>query len=288
MMMDGRPHRSVLYMPASNARAIEKARALPCDAVIFDLEDAVAPEDKTAARKSALEAVAAGGFGQRKVVIRVNAIETPWGADDLRALGSSQADAVLIPKIASVAEFSEVRGLIGPGLPIWGMVETPRALLNLGQIAAAAGDLGVTALVAGTNDLAKELRCRSGNFRAPLLPFLSLIVAAARSAGIVALDGVSNKLDDDKAFTEECQQGLEWGFDGKTLIHPSQIASANRVFSPDPAEVEWARKIVAAFEEPENAGRAVIRLEGTMVELLHREEAERTLKIADQCGVLSS
>lgn len=275
-------------MPASNARAIEKARALPCDAVIFDLEDAVAPEDKIAARKSALEAVAAGGFGQRKVVIRVNAIETPWGADDLRALGSSQADAVLIPKIASVAEFSEVRGLIGPGLPIWGMVETPRALLNLGQIAAAAGDLGVTALVAGTNDLAKELRCRSGNFRAPLLPFLSLIVAAARSAGIVALDGVSNKLDDDKAFTEECQQGLEWGFDGKTLIHPSQIASANRVFSPDPAEVEWARKIVAAFEEPENAGRAVIRLEGTMVELLHREEAERTLKIADQCGVLSS
>lgn len=285
-MMNARPHRSVLYMPASNARAIDKARALPCDAVILDLEDAVPPEEKTAARKGGLDAVATGGFGQRKVVIRVNAIDTPWGADDLRAVATSDVDAVLIPKVASAAGFSQVRDLIGPGLPIWGMIETARAVLHLGEIAAAAPDLGVAALVAGTNDLAKELRCRPGDFRAPLLPFLSMLVAAARSAGIVALDGVSNKLDDEKSFTQECEQGLEWGFDGKTLIHPSQIAAANRVFTPDPSEVEWARRIVAAFDEPENAGRAVIRLEGKMVELLHRAEAERTLGIAVQCGAL--
>jgi len=286
-MMDVRPHRSALYMPASNARAIEKARALPCDVVILDLEDAVSPEEKAAARQSALDAVSAGGFGQRKVVIRINALETQWGADDLRAVRTSGVDAVLIPKIAGASCFSQVRDLIGPGLPVWGMIENADAVLHLAEIAAAAPDLGVAALVAGTNDLAKELRCQPGSSRAPLLPLLSLLVAAARSAGILALDGVSNKLDDEKSFAEECEQGLEWGFDGKTLIHPSQIAPANRVFTPDPREVEWARKIVTAFRAPENAGRAVIRLEGKMIELLHRDVAERTLRIAEQCGALT-
>ncbi|WP_375270565.1 HpcH/HpaI aldolase/citrate lyase family protein [Sphingomonas sp.] len=275
-----RPRRSALYMPASNARAVEKARDLPCDVVILDLEDAVAPEQKAAARDAAVAAVRAGGFGHRELVVRANALDTEWGADDLAALRGSGADAVLLPKVSDVATLRAARQALGDDTPLWAMVETARGVVNLPEIVDASREVGLAALVVGTNDLAKELRCRPGATRAPLLPILAQVVLAARMAGLVALDGVSNVLDDQDAIAAECAQGLEWGFDGKTLIHPAQIAAANRVFSPRDEEVAWAEKIVAAFDLPEHAPRGAIRVEGKMVERLHLEEARRTLALA--------
>lgn len=275
-----RPRCSVLYMPASNARAVEKARDLPCDVVILDLEDAVSPEQKTSARDAAVAAVRAGGFGHRELVVRANALGTEWGADDLAALGASGADAVLLPKVSDVATLRAARQALGGDTPLWAMVETARGVVNLPEIVDASREVGLAALVVGTNDLAKELRCRPGATRAPLLPILTQVVLAARMAGLVALDGVINVLDDEAAIEAECAQGLEWGFDGKTLIHPAQIAAANRVFSPAPAEVAWAETIVAAFDLPEHAARGAIRVEGKMVERLHLEEARRTLALA--------
>lgn len=273
-----RPRRSALFLPASNARAIEKARTLPCDVVILDLEDAVAPAQKQAARDAALAAVRAGGFGTRELVVRVNAADTPWGAGDLAALRGSAVEAVLLPKLADVATLTAARTALGAGPALWGMIETCAGVLALREIVAAADKTGLAVLVAGTNDLARELRCHVGADRAPLLPALAQIVLAARAGGIVALDGVINTLDDQVAIAAECAQGRDWGFDGKTLIHPAQIAGANAAFGPSVAAVAAARALAAAFDGREDEG--AIRIDGRMVERLHLEEARRTLALA--------
>ncbi|WP_294195157.1 CoA ester lyase [uncultured Sphingomonas sp.] len=273
-----RPRRSALFLPASNARAIEKARTLPCDVVILDLEDAVAPAQKQAARDAALAAVRAGGFGTRELVVRVNAADTPWGAGDLAALRGSAVEAVLLPKLADAATLTMARTALGAGPALWGMIETCAGVLALREIVAAADKTGLAVLVAGTNDLARELRCHVGADRAPLLPALAQIVLAARAGGIVALDGVINTLDDQVAIAAECAQGRDWGFDGKTLIHPAQIAGANAAFGPSVAAVAAARALAAAFDGREDEG--AIRIDGRMVERLHLEEARRTLALA--------
>jgi citrate lyase subunit beta/citryl-CoA lyase len=275
-----RPRRSALYMPASNARAIEKARGLDCDVVILDLEDAVAPDQKAAARDQAVAAVRAGGFGRRELVVRANALDTEWGADDLAALAGAAPDAVLLPKVSSPEALHAARAALGEGPALWAMIETARAIFDLPRIADAAAATGLAAFVVGPNDLAKEMRCRPGTTRAPLLPILTQVVLAARMAGLVALDGVMNVLDDAEAIEAECRQGLDWGFDGKTLIHPAQIAPANRVFTPSEEEVAWARQVAAAFDAPDAADKGALRVAGKMVERLHLEEARRTLAIA--------
>ncbi len=277
-MIGVRPRRSALFLPASNARAIEKARTLPCDVVILDLEDAVAPAQKAAARDAAVAAVQAGGFGARELVVRVNAPDTPWGVDDLAALAGTTADAVLLPKVDVPARLVTARATLGQGLALWAMIETCRGVLALSAIVASAAETGLAALVAGTNDLGRELRCRVGPDRAPLLPALSQIVLAARATGLIALDGVINTLDDQAAIAAECRQGRDWGFDGKTLIHPAQIAAAHAAFGPSREEVAAARAVVAAFDGREDEG--AIRVEGRMVERLHLEEAQRTLALA--------
>jgi citrate lyase subunit beta/citryl-CoA lyase len=281
-----RPRRSALYMPASNARAIEKARTLDVDIVILDLEDAVSPDAKADARARAVAAVRDGGFGRSELIVRVNGPDTPWGADDLAALDGVPVDGVLLPKVSHPSALASARAALGQGGPaLWAMIETTRAIVNLPAISDAASGHKLAGLVAGTNDLAKEVRCRPGADRAPLLPILSQIVLCARMAGLVALDGVCNALDDEAMLDAECRQGLAWGFDGKTLIHPSQIASAHRIFTPTADEIAWARQISEAFDQPENAGKGAIRVAGRMVELLHRDEALRTLAIAEMCGV---
>jgi citrate lyase subunit beta/citryl-CoA lyase len=273
-----RRRRSALYMPASNARAIVKARTLDCDVVILDLEDAVAPDAKAAARDRVVEAVREGGFGERELVVRVNGLDTPWYADDIAAVRTTGVAAVLVPKVSSVADLVAVRASLGEdGPPIWAMIETCAAILSLPALSAAAAETRLTALIAGTNDLAKEMRCRLGADRMPLIPALTATIMAARAAGIVALDGVCNALDDPARFTAECLQGAMLGFDGKTLIHPSQIDAANEGFGPSDEELAWARTIVAAFSEPENADKGAIRLGGQMVERLHLAKAEATL-----------
>ncbi len=273
-----RRRRSALYMPASNARAIAKARMLDCDVVILDLEDAVAPDEKTAARDRVVETVREGGFGKRELVVRVNGLDTPWYADDVATMRAIGIAAVLVPKVSSVADLRAVRTSLGEdGPPIWAMIETCAAILALPALSATAAETRLTALIAGTNDLAKEMRCRLGADRMPLIPALTSTIMAARAAGIVALDGVCNALDDPTRFAAECHQGVTLGFDGKTLIHPSQIDAANAGFGPSEEELAWARQIVAAFEKPENADKGAIRLDGQMVERLHLAEAEATL-----------
>ncbi|KQO05634.1 citrate lyase subunit beta/citryl-CoA lyase [Sphingomonas sp. PP-CE-3A-406] len=273
-----RHRRSALYMPASNARAIAKARTLACDVVILDLEDAVAPDEKAAARDRVVEAVREGGFGTRELVVRVNGLDTPWYADDIAAIHGSGIDAVLVPKVSSVSDLTRVRALLGEdGPPVWAMIETCAAILALPSLSAAAAETQLTALIVGTNDLAKEMRCRLGADRMPLIPALTATIMAARAAGIVALDGVCNALDDPTRFAAECIQGATLGFDGKTLIHPSQIDAANAGFGPSEEELAWARTIVTAFAKPENADKGAIRLDGQMVERLHLAEAEATL-----------
>ncbi len=276
--MTTRRRRSALYMPASNARAIAKARTLDCDVVILDLEDAVAPDEKAAARGRVVEAVREGGFGGRELVVRVSGLGTPWFTDDVAAVRAIGLAAVLVPKVSSVADLTAVRAALGEGgPPIWAMIETCAAILALPTLTAAAAETGLTALIAGTNDLAKEMRCRLGTDRMPLIPALAATVMAARAAGIVALDGVCNALDDTTRFAAECAQGAMLGFDGKTLIHPSQIDIANAGFGPSEEELAWARKVVAAFEDAENADKGAIRLDGQMVERLHLVEAEAML-----------
>lgn len=268
--------RSVLFMPASNARAIAKARALACDAVVLDLEDAVAPEAKAAARDIAVATVRDGGFSGRPVVVRINGLGTAWIDDDLAALGNASCDAVLVPKVDGADDLGRVHARL-PDTPMWAMVESCRGVLALGELAAAADSLGLTALVAGTNDLAKDMRCRPDEGRTPLVPMLAQIVVAARAAGIVALDGVCNALGDDRRMTAESGQGVMLGFDGKTLIHPGQIKIANAAFGPTAEELAWAEAVVAAFAAAENADKGAIILNGAMVERLHLTEAERIL-----------
>ncbi len=276
-----RRRRTALYMPASNARAIAKARTLDCDVVILDLEDAVAPDEKARARQQVVDEVRAGGFGTRELVVRINALDTPWGAEDAAAVRAIGADAVLVPKVSSVAELAAIRAALGEDGPaIWAMIETCAGVLALPALAAAAGEMRLAALVAGTNDLAKEMRCRPGADRMPLVPALAGIVMAARAAGLVALDGVCNALDDPERLAAECAQGAMLGFDGKTLIHPVQIDAARAAFGPSAAELAWARAVIAAFAVAENADKGAIRLGGQMVERLHLAEAEALVAMA--------
>jgi len=275
-----RLRRSALFLPASSPRAVAKARTLPCDAVILDLEDAVAPEAKVNARAAALAAVTEG-FGARERVVRANAVGSEWGEADLRALRGAPVDAVLLPKVSDAGVLLRARELLGDGPALWAMVETAAGLLHLPAIVAAAADTGLAVLVAGTNDLAAELRCRPGEDRAPLVPALAAIVTAARAYGLAALDGVSNAVDDPARIARECEAGRDLGFDGKTLIHPSQIDPANRAFSPSEEEVEHARAVIAAFGSPEAGGRGAIRVGGRMVERLHLAEARRTEALAE-------
>ncbi len=283
-----RPRRSVLYMPASNPKAIEKARGLDCDAIILDLEDAVAPEAKETARAQAAEAVRSGGFGRREVIVRVNGLETPWGEADLAAVLEAGADAVLVPKVNDAGDVARYDGRLGRAperTRLWVMIETCRCLFHLEGIAAAARTSRLSAFVMGTNDLAKEMGARQTPGREPFLGALGLSVAAARAHGLVILDGVYNGIDDAEGFERICRQGLDFGFDGKTLIHPNQIETCNRVFTPAAEEVAFARAVIAAFAQPENAGKGAIRVEGRMAERLHLAQAEKLVAVAQALGV---
>src|SRR6476660_8075097 len=286
--MQGRPRRSVLYMPGSNARALEKAKSIPADALILDLEDAVAPEAKDTARSRVCAAVKNGGYGPRELIIRVNALDTPWGQADLEAAAQAAPDAVLLPKPGSGADIARAtEALAKAGAPdktrLWAMIETPLAILNLQEISASARKPGarLSCFVLGLNDLVKETRADLSDNRRPALYWLSAALTAARAYGLDVLDGVYNNFRDDEGYKRECGHGSRLGFDGKTLIHPDQVAVANEVFAPLAAEVAFARKIIAAFAQPESEGKGVITVEGRMVELLHAEMAARTVAIAE-------
>ena len=292
--MLARPRRSVLYLPGSNARALAKAAALPADALILDLEDSVTPDAKEAARSQAVDAVRAGAFGRREVVIRVNGSHTPWGASDLAAASAAGPDAILLPKVDSAgAIMAAARTMREAGAPdktrVWAMMETPSAILNAGAIAAVAADSAsrLAVLVMGLNDLAKETHARLTQGRPTMTAWIAMCVVAARAHGVDIVDGVFNDIQDLDGFRDECRQGRDMGLDGKTLIHPGQIDICNEVFAPTPAEIENARAIIDAFAQPENAGRGAIQLNGRMVELLHAEIAQRTLAIADAIADLS-
>ena len=283
-----RPRRSVLYMPGSNARALEKAKTLPVDGVILDLEDAVAPDAKDTARRQVVAAVKAGGFGHREVIIRINGFDTPWISEDIDAAVSAKPDAILVPKLSSTEQLE----MLGQRLldlhadlhiRLWAMIETPVAVFNVLSLAAAARDseTRLACFVMGTNDLAKETRARLVPGRAPMVSWLASCVLAAHAYDVDVLDGVYNDLSDTDGFVRECTQGRDMGFDGKTLIHPNQIAPCNAVFSPGDEEVAWARKVIAAFELPENKSKGVVQLDGKMVEIMHADIAQRTVAIAD-------
>ncbi|MFJ3950389.1 CoA ester lyase [Streptomyces sp. Je 1-4] len=279
-----RPRRSVLYMPGANERALEKAKSLPADALILDLEDAVAPDAKADARKRVAAAAASGEYGYREVTIRVNGPGTAWHADDLRAAAEAGPDAVVVPKVDSPDTVREVeRALEAAGAPdrtaIWAMVETPRAMLDARAVAAASERL--TVLVMGTNDLAKELHAEHVPGRAPLLTGLSLALLAARDTGKAILDGVYNDVKNAEGFEAECVQGRQFGFDGKTLIHPSQVEPCNRAFAPSADQIARAQKIIDAFDEATREGRGVVTVDGRMIENLHVEDARRILALAE-------
>ncbi len=284
-----RPRRSVLYMPGANERALEKAATLAADALILDLEDAVAPDAKADARDRVCEAAASDRYKPREVTIRVNGIGTPWHDDDLRAAAKAGPDGVLVPKVSSASEVHAIeRALESAGAPdhtrIWAMLETPIAMLQAHQVCAAAERLAV--LVMGTNDLAKELQAEHVPGRQPLLGGLSLCLLAARATGKVILDGVYNDITDAEGFEAECRQGRELGFDGKTLIHPSQLEPCNRVFAPSAEEIAKAARIIEAFDEAQAEGRGVVTVDGRMVENLHVEQARRTLAQAEAIDAL--
>ncbi|HUI96954.1 MAG TPA: CoA ester lyase [Xanthobacteraceae bacterium] len=293
--MSVRPRRSVLYMPGSNARAIEKAKTLPADGIIIDLEDAVAPDAKEAARAHVAQAVRAGGFGHREVLIRVNGLETPWFAHDFDAAIAARPDAIVVPKVSSAEQIEMVGSRLldthaDHHVRLWAMIETPAAIFNIREIAAEAQDSEsrLTGFVIGTNDLAKETRARLVPGRGPMLGWLADCVLAAHAYGIEVLDGVYNDIADAEGFAAECAQGRDMGFDGKTLIHPSQIAPCNAAFSPSAEEVAQARKIIAAFDLPENHGKGVVQLDGRMVERMHADIARRTVAIADAIAAQAS
>jgi len=284
-----RPRRSALYMPAANERALEKAKSIATDAIIFDLEDAVSPDAKDLARAQAVAAVNSGEYGKRELTIRCNALATPWGHADVAAAATACVSAVVIPKINSVAEVDEVsRALDTAGAPkemmIWAMIETPTAIMDCRAIAA---HPRVAVLVMGTNDLAKELRAAQVPGRAPLVPSLHMALLAAREADKVILDGVYNDIKNAEGFTTECVQGQNMGFDGKTLIHPDQVAIANDTWAPSVQDVEHARKVIAAFNEALAEGKGVVQLDGKMIENLHVANAERAIAIADAIAQLS-
>jgi len=286
-----RPRRSCLYMPGANAKALEKAKTLAADVLLLDLEDSVAPEVKPEARAQVAAAVGAKGYGRREVIVRVNALATPWGMDDIAAACAAGPDGILAPKVDSGTDVADLDDALSKhnfprDAALWVMIETPRAILNLAEIAEAARGTRLSAFVLGLNDLAKETRARAANGRAAFHAALSLTVTAARAAGIAAIDGVYNDIADAAGFDAECRQGLEFGFDGKTLIHPSQIDAANAIFAPSPEEIAGARAVIAAFALPENAGKGVIKVDGRMTELLHLEEAKRVVAIAESIAAM--
>jgi citrate lyase subunit beta/citryl-CoA lyase len=290
-----RPRRSVLFMPGSNARAIEKARNLPADGIILDLEDSVAPDAKEAARAQIAQAVAAGGFGRREITIRINSLESPWWQDDLATAAAVRPDAILVPKVSSADDVRVVEDRLralgaDAAIAVWAMIETPIAVLSAQSIAAQAreGDRRLVGFVMGPNDIARETRMRMLPGRAAMLPLFSHCILAARAYGIDILDGPYNDIADIAGFARECAQGRDMGFDGKTLIHPSQIDAANAAYTPPAEEVARAGRIIAAFERPENAARGVIQLDGQMVERLHAEMAKRTLALADAIAALKA
>jgi len=269
------PYRSVLYIPGSKERALEKARTLPTDAIIFDLEDAVAPEAKPQARQVLAAALADGGYGKRARIVRINALTTEWGNEDVRVLRDAGADIFLLPKVNHPSDVDALADMLGPRTPIWVMMETPVSVFNAREIAAHAQ---VTGLVTGTNDLTKDLGCRMRPDRLPLLCALQMIVMAARAArAVVAIDGVYNRFRDGDGLKAECEQGRDLGFDGKTLIHPAQIEVANTAFAPTRSEIDLARRQIAAFEESQASGQGVAVVDGQIVENLHVTAAQRIL-----------
>lgn len=286
-----RPRRSVLYMPGSNARALDKAKTLPADALILDLEDAVAPEQKALAREQVCTAVTTGGYGGRELIIRTNGLDTPWGKDDLVAAAKAGPDAVLLPKVESAAQVQAAEALLkASGAPdktaIWCMMETPKGILHAEEIASASKRLAV--FVMGTSDLVKDLNAQHTPLRLPVITSLGLCLLAARAYGLSILDGVYLDLDDEAGFEAACKQGLELGFDGKTLIHPKTIDAANRIFAPSETEVARAHKIIAAFEQASKEGKAVVVVDGKLVENLHVEQAKKLAALADAIAKLQA
>jgi (3S)-malyl-CoA thioesterase len=284
MALSDRPIRSVLYIPASKERALEKARGLPADAIIFDLEDAVAPDEKAAARALLQRELAADGYGRRLRIVRINDLSTPWGAEDARAVAGMACDAVLLPKVDGPADVAALRDITGP-LPVWAMMETPRGILRATDIADAPGMQG---LVMGTNDLAKDTGCDTGGDRGPLQAALQTCLLAARAAGIVCIDGVYNAFRDDDGLRAECRQGRALGMDGKTVIHPAQIGIANEVFAPSPEAVTLAQRQIAAFDDALAKGEAVAVVDGKIVENLHVATARATLARARAIAAMES
>ncbi len=268
-----RPYRSVLYIPASNERALEKAQTLAADAIIFDLEDAVAPDEKESARQSLARRLREADYGPRRRIVRINALDTKWGRADAECFAESEADAILLPKVNSADDVDELAAIV-PAIPLWAMMETPLGVLNAPEIAAHGRLAG---FVMGTNDLAKDINCRPDPMRLPLVTALQTCLLAARAHGVIAVDGVYNAFRDEEGLRRECRQGRDFGFDGKTLIHPAQIAIANEIFSPDEGEIELAKRQIAAFEEAGREGKGVAVLDGRIVENLHVEAARRLL-----------
>lgn len=286
-----RPRRSVLYMPGSNARALDKGRTIAADGLILDLEDAVAPDAKEIARGQIRDALKAGGYGRREIVVRVNGLATPWGRDDLAEAGAFGADAILLPKIENADAIREAESILNArgapvGLPIWCMIETPLGVLNAKDIACTSPRVGC--LVMGTSDLAKDLNAAHTRERLPMLTSLGLCVLAARAAGIAILDGVHLDLNDDEGFKFSCRQGRELGFDGKTLIHPKTVDAANEIFAPSDSELAWARKIIAAHAEAEKAGKGVVVVDGRLVENLHVLAAKHQVALAEAIAGLAA
>lgn len=283
MAATARPRRSVLYMPGSNARALEKARTLAADALILDLEDAVAPDAKTLAREQVCKAVMDGGYGGRELIIRTNGLDTPWGRDDVIAAAGAVPDAILLPKVETAAQVQAAEALLQQHgkdrTAIWCMMETPKGILHAEEIAAASPRLA--ALVMGTSDLVKDLNAQHTPLRLPVITALGLCLLAARAYDLAILDGVYLDLDDDAGFEAACKQGLELGFDGKTLIHPKTLETANRVYAPSAAQVAWAHKIIAAFEAAAKEGKGVVLVDGKLVENLHVEQAKKLAALAE-------
>ncbi len=284
--MTVRPRRSVLYMPGANERALEKARSLPVDSIILDLEDSVAPDAKPEARERVAAAVKSGAYGARELVIRINGLDTPWGVDDLKAAAAAGPHAVLVPKVARPGDIVNVARIYaamgGPeATRMWAMMETPMAIFNVREIASVHQVARLSCFVLGTNDLLKESRAAATGGRFAIIPWLSMTVLAARAYGLDVIDGVYNDFRDEAGFRAECEQGRTLGMDGKTLIHPGQVAVCNELFLPTPEEVRWAREIIAAFARPENAAKGVITVEGRMVERLHLTMAQRVAAIAE-------
>jgi len=286
-----RPRRSLLFMPGSNARALEKARTLPADGIILDLEDSVAPDAKAVARDQIAQAVAAKGFGNREVLIRINALDSPWWVDDIGMAGKVQPDGILVPKISTVDDLNVVADRLGSAdasIRVWAMIETARAVLDADKLAAASKDprTQLAGFVFGPNDIARETRIRIKPGRAAMIPMITHCILATRAHGLEILDGPYGDIGNVDGFAEECAEGRDLGFDGKTLIHPSHIDACNAIFTPPEAEVTEARKIIAAFEKPENASRGAIQLDGRMVERLHAEMARRTIEITDAIAAM--